>query len=190
MEKLLNSIPEHLSQVAISIKTLLDIDSISLQEVTGRLRNAEEKRAGKKKPAAESGKLMLTEEQWQARMKERRQNDGGSSSGRSKGTNRRRRGHGRKAEGGNFGAKEMNCDDARDTFRNCSKPGHWTKDRCKPKKTEEAHLVQGDEEENVTLLLMRAGPMRLELDTPPLPCAAPTSVSALPPTLPRPLEVV
>jgi hypothetical protein len=190
VEKLLNSVPEHLSQVAISIETLLDIDSISLEEVTGRLRNAEEKCAGKKKPAAESGKLMLTEEQWQARMKERRQNDGGSSSGGSKGTNHRRRGRGHKAEGGNSGAKEMNRDSARDTCRNYGKPGHWAKDCRKPKKTEEAHLVQGDEKEDGTLLLMRAGPMRLELDTPPLLHAAPTPVSASPPTPPWPLKAV
>jgi hypothetical protein len=44
MEKMLQVVPEHLAQVAISIETLLDINTISVEEVTGRLRAVEQRR--------------------------------------------------------------------------------------------------------------------------------------------------
>uniref|UniRef100_J3MR28 Uncharacterized protein n=1 Tax=Oryza brachyantha TaxID=4533 RepID=J3MR28_ORYBR len=50
-----------LQQVTILIETLLNLNSIYLEEVTGSLRNAEEKRAGKKL-RAQSRKQMLTEQ--------------------------------------------------------------------------------------------------------------------------------
>jgi hypothetical protein len=37
VQKMLQVVPEHLSQVAISIETLLDINNISLEEVTSML---------------------------------------------------------------------------------------------------------------------------------------------------------
>ncbi|CAN6361579.1 unnamed protein product [Urochloa humidicola] len=41
VKKMLHSVPEYLEQVAISIETLLDLSTISIEEATGRLRAVE-----------------------------------------------------------------------------------------------------------------------------------------------------
>ncbi|XP_066396388.1 uncharacterized protein [Miscanthus floridulus] len=109
VRKILQLTPEHLIQVAISIETLLDIRTISVEEVTGRLRAVEQRR--KKAPVLDGqGWLLLCEEEWWARLKihEAEGKGGGSnfggsgSSGGGSGKKRggRGRGHGRgKGEG-------------------------------------------------------------------------------------------
>ena len=42
VEKFLRVVPKKYSQVAISIETLLDLDTLSIEELTGRLRIAED----------------------------------------------------------------------------------------------------------------------------------------------------
>jgi hypothetical protein len=42
VRKMLQVVPDHLTQVAVSIETLLDIKNISMEEVTGMLRAVEE----------------------------------------------------------------------------------------------------------------------------------------------------
>ena len=76
VEKFLRVVPPRLSQIALAIETLLDTSEMSLEEVTGRLKAAED-RLESPEPLREQGKLLLTEEQWLEKMKERR---GGSSS--------------------------------------------------------------------------------------------------------------
>ncbi|XP_006648554.1 uncharacterized protein LOC102717319 [Oryza brachyantha] len=66
VNKLLNVVPEHLSQIAISIETLLDARDLSIEEVTGRLRAAEKRKPKPKEIVDSGGRLLLTEEQWQA----------------------------------------------------------------------------------------------------------------------------
>ena len=41
VKKMLQVVPDHLEQVAISIETLLDVNDLTVEEVTGRLRNVE-----------------------------------------------------------------------------------------------------------------------------------------------------
>jgi hypothetical protein len=41
VKKMLHATPKPLEQVAVSIETLLDLDRISIEEVTGHLRNVE-----------------------------------------------------------------------------------------------------------------------------------------------------
>jgi hypothetical protein len=41
VKKMLHAAPKPLEQVAVSIETLLDLDRISIEEVTGHLRNVE-----------------------------------------------------------------------------------------------------------------------------------------------------
>ena len=50
MRKMLQVVPKHLAQVAISIETLLDINNISVEEVTGRLRAVEQRRKASARP--------------------------------------------------------------------------------------------------------------------------------------------
>jgi hypothetical protein len=44
VRKMLQFMPEHLAQVAISIETLLDINTISVEEVIGSMRAVEQRR--------------------------------------------------------------------------------------------------------------------------------------------------
>ena len=44
MKKMLQVALDHLEQVAISIETLLDVNDLTVEEVTGRLRNVEQRK--------------------------------------------------------------------------------------------------------------------------------------------------
>jgi hypothetical protein len=71
VKKMLQSIPENLEQVAISMETLLDLDSLSIEEAAGHLQAVENQRKKKtSRPAKDGGgELLLTAEQWKARYK-------------------------------------------------------------------------------------------------------------------------
>lgn len=59
--------PPKFSQLALSIETL-DISELSLEEVTSRLKVAED-RLELQEPSREHGRLLLTEQQWLEKMK-------------------------------------------------------------------------------------------------------------------------
>ena len=44
VKKMLQVAPDHLEQVAISIETLLNVKDLTMEEVTGRLRNVEQRK--------------------------------------------------------------------------------------------------------------------------------------------------
>jgi hypothetical protein len=141
----------------------LDLNNVSLEEVIGRLRVFEE-RAKPKEVTDAMGRLMLCEEDWEARRKARREQDssGGSTGSASR---RKRRGHGRGRSGeesssrdgrngqnagaGNAGGgrppRGNRCD-------NCGKIGHWAKD-CRGKKMGAAHVAQAEEEEHALMYI-------------------------------------
>jgi hypothetical protein len=50
MKKMLQSVPEHLEQVAISMEMLLDLDTLSIEEAASHLQAVENRR--KKKPVS------------------------------------------------------------------------------------------------------------------------------------------
>ena len=81
MAKYLRMVRPRYKQLVISIKTLLDISTLSIEEVTGRLKAADNVEPAPTHTA--SGKLLLTEEQWVERYKKKNteSNRGGSSSG-------------------------------------------------------------------------------------------------------------
>jgi hypothetical protein len=89
IKRLLHIIPDRLEQVVISMETLLDLNSLSIEEAVGHLHVVEQR---KKPPQAKEngGRLLLTKEEWMARMKAR---DGSSSNSRGKNVN------------GNYGGK-------------------------------------------------------------------------------------
>lgn len=69
VKKMLQVVSDHLSQIAIAIETFLDVDTMALEEVVGRLRQVEEREAKKKKKAVNAisgdrvdgqGRLLLT----------------------------------------------------------------------------------------------------------------------------------
>jgi hypothetical protein len=144
MRKMLQVVPEHLAQVAISIETLLDIN-ISVEEVTGRLRAVEQRR----KPAPvldNQGRLLLCEEEWLARLKLRESEEKGSGSSSSGASSKKRGGRGRgrgRGKDESFGSTSRDSNKGqsggrqtpnRDQCKRCGKYGHWAKDcRSKPK---------------------------------------------------------
>jgi hypothetical protein len=166
VQKMLQVVPEHLSQVAISIETLLDINNISVEEVTSMLRAVEQRR----KPAPvlnNKGRLLLCEEEWTTKLKLRESEGKGEGSNSDSGNGKKcgvcSRGGGRgngddsasssregkKAEfGGGSAPKQDQC-------KRCGKYGHWGKDyRSKPKA--EAHVAQAKEDNEPVLLMARA----------------------------------
>lgn len=157
VEKYLRVARPRFTQLVLSIETLLDISTLSLEEVTGRLKAAEDAMPLPSSSSDNAGKLYLTEEEWLERHKKKEQEakkNSGSPSNRGK----RRGGKGRNGGGaGVGGAENTNSGAARreDKCRNCGKYGHWAKDcRSKPKRDEQAHVAQDDEP---TLLLLTGG---------------------------------
>ncbi|KAE8792247.1 hypothetical protein D1007_33249 [Hordeum vulgare] len=75
IRKFLSVIPKRYSQIALSTETLVDLDTLSVEELTGRLKAAQE-RYELEQTEAGVGHLLLTEEELNARLKNR----GGSSS--------------------------------------------------------------------------------------------------------------
>uniref|UniRef100_A0ACD5YJ70 Uncharacterized protein n=1 Tax=Avena sativa TaxID=4498 RepID=A0ACD5YJ70_AVESA len=84
VQKILREVPERYRQMACSIETLLDLNTVSVEELLGCLRSSEE-RHGESAPASGAGAtLLLTEEEWDARRRQRELGSG-STNGKNKG---------------------------------------------------------------------------------------------------------
>jgi hypothetical protein len=169
VRKMLHVVLDHLPQVAISIETLLDIKTISVEEVAGMLHTVEQWR----KPAMvhdSQGRLLLCEEEWMAKLKLRESEDkggGGNSdnSGSSSGKKRRGRGRGRGRGNGNSsssGLRDRNKIDSdgghptkRDQCKRYGKYGQWAR-VCHSKPKGEAHLTQAEDDNEPALLMAQA----------------------------------
>lgn len=124
VEKFLRVAPERYTQLVLSIETLLDLSTLSIEEVTGRLRTVEDRRPAK--GGESGGKLLLTEEEWAARVKERQ---GESSTGGNKSGDRRRRAPRRRTNTSDASdGKETSAQDvSKDKCCNYGKIGHWAR---------------------------------------------------------------
>jgi hypothetical protein len=129
-------------QPVISIETLLDVSTLSIEEVTGRLKAVEDD--GVETFAAE-GKLLLIEEEWVEKNKKKEGDGSGRSNGgcggRGCGGGGRGRGRGRGGRGDGAAPSSARSNNNR---HHCGKPGHWACDcRSKqPKKKERAFTAQ------------------------------------------------
>ncbi|XP_066323940.1 uncharacterized protein [Miscanthus floridulus] len=170
MAKSLRVVRPRYKQLVISIKTLLDISQLSIEEVTGRLKAADD--VEPTPPQAAGGKLLLTEEQWLEKYKKQDSVRGGSSIG----------GWG-KRHGKPRGCGGSNSSDARssagsghaagldDMCKRCGKEGHWAKNcRGKLKVEEQAHVAQDEEH---TLMFAYGAEEEYALSTSPLLPQAP-----------------
>ncbi|CAD6219369.1 unnamed protein product [Miscanthus lutarioriparius] len=104
VKKLLQVVPERLSQAAVSLEMFLDLNTVSIEDVIGRLRVFEER--GKPKEITDGmGRLLLCEEDWEARRKTRREQEssGGGSGSNSRG---KPRGRGRGRGGSGSGQRD------------------------------------------------------------------------------------
>ncbi|XP_062232774.1 uncharacterized protein LOC133930085 [Phragmites australis] len=146
--KMLRSVPPRFKQIAIAIKTLLDVSTMTVAELTGLLKEAEESFEEVPASLQHEGKLYLTEEEWDARRKRREaEYGGGASSGSARrGGGGGRRGRGRGRAGGSSNGPANSNKPKGDECHRCGKTGHWARDcRSKPKR-EQAHAVQDEEE--------------------------------------------
>jgi hypothetical protein len=85
VEKYLRIARPRYKQLVVSIETLLDVSTLTVEDITGWLKADED--ADDAPPPLTRGKLYLTEEQQEARWKEKYRNDAGAS----KSGNHRRR---------------------------------------------------------------------------------------------------
>ena len=112
------------TQIALSIETMLDMSTLTIVDLTGRLRSVDDRIGAT--AAAGSGKLLLAEE-WVARMKEKLSGEGSSSRG----------GDGKRC--GKAPEKKKKELDPNACWR-CRKTAHCAKECKNPKEKAEAHL--------------------------------------------------
>jgi hypothetical protein len=133
IKKLLHDVPGKLEQVAISMETLHDLNTLTIEEAVGLLHAVE----------------LLTEEEWMACM-ESRDGSGSKSETHRGGVND----DDGKNRGGKAGGEQKSQAGWDDLCDYCGKKGHWAKE-CHMKKRDEAaqaHVAQGAEEEQSLLL--------------------------------------
>jgi uncharacterized membrane protein YgcG len=139
-------------QLVISIETLLDSADLSVEEITGCLKAAEDDDVPE--VGRDGDKLYLTEEQWLERYKQKdsagSRRGGGSDSGTGHGKGGRggkgtRSGGKSVSNGGSEAGSKPPVDWSKEKCHSCGKFGHWAHD-CRGKaKKEEAHVAQDDE---------------------------------------------
>ena len=152
VKKILRVVPKKMKQVAVAIEMLMDLNTMSVEELVGRLRVAEEPRDVDEEMGG-AGRLLLTEEQWEARRRSGKERAHGGDARR--GGNARRGGSGDKGSGSHVddGGGSSTCSgtsgrsERRNRGRcfNCGVRGHLARDCWEPKK-ERALLANADEE--------------------------------------------
>ncbi|WVZ98284.1 hypothetical protein U9M48_043746 [Paspalum notatum var. saurae] len=135
VEKYLRIARKRYKQIVVSMETLLDISTLSIEEVTGRIMASEDD--VEQPPKQDAGKLYLTQEQWLERYKQKEQESnpsGGGSSSRGK----RRPPKGKSRGGETSETRDKSAPSAHnpDKCRYCGKIGHWAKE-CRSKKRDE-----------------------------------------------------
>jgi hypothetical protein len=133
VEKYLHAVPKKYTQIALSMETLLDLSTLSIEEVIGWLKAGDDREeVPPANPVSANGKLLFTEEQWLARQKEKKKQEGSSSSkdyrrqpckkSSDDGTGGA---GGGKGGGGGGGERKVSHDD---TCLNCGHKGHRARD--------------------------------------------------------------
>jgi hypothetical protein len=144
------------------IETLLDVFTLSIEEVIGRLKTTEEDTV---ESSIAEGKLLLIEEEWAERSKKKEAADGSHAGpnssdrgGRDWGGGNRGRGKGRGGRGD--GSSPFGGHGNNNNCHRCGKPSHWAQD-CRSKHPKKDKQVFTAQEEESTLLLTETVAIRL-----------------------------
>lgn len=163
IKKFLRVVPKRYKQVAVALEQLLDLKTMPIEELVGRLSTAErDDNVDDDDDAPRGNRLYLTEEEWLARMK-LKDHDGSSSGSKSGGGGdksrhdkprsggRGDRGHDNKSGGGSSSTRTR--DRSKVKCFNCDKLGHYSKECRKPGREwrEDANLVQVENEQPALL---------------------------------------
>ncbi|KAG8088410.1 hypothetical protein GUJ93_ZPchr0010g11050 [Zizania palustris] len=84
VKKMLRVVPEKYNKVAVAIEMLLDLNTMSIEELVGQLRVVED-RYDIKEVMDGVGQFLLTEEQWETRRRQRRDKERAHKDGIKKG---------------------------------------------------------------------------------------------------------
>jgi hypothetical protein len=148
--KMLRSLLPRFKQITIMIKTLLDVSTMTVAYLIGRLKEAEEAFEEASTLLQQDRKLYLTEEEWDARRKKREVENHSGSGARSSGVGKGRgRGRGRGHDGSSSSGSSSKP--TGDECRCYSKMGHWARECRSRLRKEQAHIAQDEEEASLML---------------------------------------
>ena len=127
VSKYLHSVLVKYIQISLSIETMLDLSTLTIKDVTGRVRVVDE-RLEQAIATKDSGKLLLTEEEWATR-----RNSGKAASSSRSGDGKRR------SKASSEKKKQVDPN----ACRRCGKMGHWAREcpNRKQEKKAKAHLA-------------------------------------------------
>jgi hypothetical protein len=138
--KMLRSLPPRFKQITITIKILLDVSTMSIADLTVRLKEAEEGFEETPTSLQPDGKLYLTKEEWDVWRKKREAENHSGNGARGSGAGKGR-GRDRGRERGGSSSSGSSSKHTGDECRRYDKMGHWAREcRLKPKK-EQAHVT-------------------------------------------------
>jgi hypothetical protein len=127
--KMLRSLSSRFKQIVISIKTLLDVLTMSVVDLIGRLKEKGEALKEASTSLQQEGKLYLTEEEWDTCKKKREAENHSDSGARGNGAGKGH-GHNSSSSDGSSSGRPTG-----DECQRCGKLRHWAREcRSKPKK--------------------------------------------------------
>ncbi|XP_047335709.1 uncharacterized protein LOC124939263 [Impatiens glandulifera] len=169
VKKLFDTVPERFISVVAGIEQFYNLETLTFEEVVGRLKVFEERMRKKNTNfGGNEGQVLLTQEEWKARFKKDEEDslnqwkkDSTDSGTRGQGGRTRGRGQGRGGRGapsqkdkeGGSGGRGAPRDKSHIHCFNCNEMGHYST-QCRAKKTEVSHLIHVDNVEPAFLMVI------------------------------------